>query len=137
MSRAQDIQNRYGIHLLSGPLPSSMEEVEVFGMVHANAIVGVNFVRDFFSRVADVTGGRAGGFEKATRASIDYALEELAKQAAALGANAITSIDIDTSQAGRSMVMTVAYGTAIVARGRKEAELAPAPTHYLHPQPLG
>lgn len=140
MSAIQSIQSRLGVHLLSGPLPSSMQEEGIFGVVHASSILGVNFVRDFFARVVDVTGGSARGYENAAKASIEHALEELALKARALGANAVVDIDIDTSAAGRSMVMTIAYGTAVIAKDREESSApaaAPAPIKYLNPHPLG
>lgn len=140
MSAIQTIQSRLGVHLLSGPLPSNMEEEGIFGIVHSSSILGVNFVRDFFARVADITGGSAGGYEKAAKDSIERALEELALKARALGANAVVNIDIDTSSAGRSMVMTIAYGTAVIAKDRETpvvAKAPPEPIKYLHPNPLG
>ena len=40
---------------------------EYLGIVSGDAIVGANMVCDFFARVRDVVGGRAGGYEKALR----------------------------------------------------------------------
>ncbi len=136
MSNIQAIQSRLGVHLLSGPLPATMQEEAVFGIVHSSSILGVNFVRDFFSRIVDVTGGPARGFENAAKASIENALEELAYKAKALGANAVTNIEIDTCTAGRSMVMTIAYGTAVIARDKADQSAA-EPVKYLNPYPLG
>lgn len=132
MSKTQDLQERYGVHLLSGPLPEGMSPVSVFGIVYGNAIMGANFVKDFFARVADVTGGRVSGYERASRSAVDSALEELARKARELGANAVTNIDIDVSSMGKSMVMATAYGTAVIARERPSE-----PVRYLHSQPLG
>lgn len=134
MSRTQDLQSHLGVHLLCGELPSSMQAEAVFGLVHGTSIMGANFVKDFFARVADVTGGRVTGYEKAVRSAIDAALEELARKAAALGANAVINIDIDTGALHGTMVMATAYGTAVVARDKPAA--AP-PVKYLHPEPLG
>jgi uncharacterized protein YbjQ (UPF0145 family) len=144
--RIQDIQQRHGVHLLSGALPASMRHEQVFGLVCGNAIIGANFVRDFFARVTDFTGGRASGYERAVRAAVEGALEDLAKTARELEANAVTDIEMDISAMGRSMLMAVAYGTAVLASedlsGQGARAQAPAPEpepapKYLHSQPLG
>ncbi len=134
MQKPQQIQSRLGVHLLSSELPPSMQAQEVYGLVHSTAIIGANFIKDFFARVADVTGGRVGGYERAANSAIDNALEELARKARELGANAVVGIDIDTSTLGNSMVMATAYGTAVLAYDKPQPQ---EPVHYLNPQPLG
>lgn len=135
MSKVQDMQSRLGIHLLTGNSPAGLRIETVFGLEHATAIVGANFVKDFFARIADVTGGRVSGYEKAARGAVDAALEELALKARDLGANILLNVEIDTSAMGSSMVMASAYGTAAYAV--EEATYTESPPRYTHPQPLG
>ena len=137
MSDVQDLQQRSGVHLLSGNLPEAMEMEAVFGIVHGQAIIGANFVKDFFARVADVTGGRVSGYERALQSAIETALNEVARHARALGANAVINIDIDASPMGKSMVMAVAYGTAVIAKEKSSEPVQAQPIKYLNPQPLG
>lgn len=131
----QDIQSRYRIQLLTSELPAPLVAEQVLGMVQGSAVVGANFVRDFFARIADVTGGRVGGYEKALDGAVSAALEKLARQAKELDGNAVIRISVQVSAVGQSMMMAVAYGTVVVAG---EPAVAPAPTpHYEHAQPLG
>ncbi len=62
----------------------------------------------------DIPGGeRGGGYEKALRGAKDAALEDLAEDARALGANAVVGIDLDYETVGESMLMVSANGTAV------------------------
>ena len=87
--------------------------VQYLGIVSGDAIVGANVFRDVFARVRDVVGGRAGGYEKALRGAKEHALEDLAEQARALGANAVVAVDLDYEVVGNSMLMVSANGTAV------------------------
>lgn len=87
------------------------------GLVSGEAIVGTNIFRDFFAGIRDITGGRSAAYEKELRKAKDIALEDLAGQARALGANAILSVDLDYAalDAGNgNMLMVSANGTAVV-----------------------
>lgn len=86
---------------------------EYLGVVSGDAIVGANMFRDLFARVRDVVGGRAGGYEKALRGAKEAALEDIAAEAAALGANAILGVDLDYESIGDSMLMVSVNGTAV------------------------
>ncbi|WP_340116288.1 YbjQ family protein [Pelagibius sp. 7325] len=87
--------------------------VEYLGIVSGDAIVGANVFRDAFARVRDVVGGRAGGYEKALRGAKQHALEDLAEEARALGADAVVAVDLDYEVIGDSMLMVSANGTAV------------------------
>jgi uncharacterized protein YbjQ (UPF0145 family) len=87
--------------------------VEYLGIVSGDAIVGANVFRDAFARVRDVVGGRAGGYEKALRGAKEHALEDLAEEARALGADAVVAVDLDYEVVGDSMLMVSANGTAV------------------------
>ncbi|KLN60816.1 MULTISPECIES: YbjQ family protein [Kiloniella] len=84
------------------------------GIVSGDAIVGANFVKDFFAKVTDVLGGRAGGYEKALRGAKDHAMNDMIEQAQETGANAIIGVDLDYESIGGSMLMVSANGTAVV-----------------------
>ncbi len=83
------------------------------GIVSGDAIVGANMFRDFFARVRDIVGGRAGGYEKALRGAKDGAMEDMIADAEELGANAIVGVDLDYESIGDSMLMVSANGTAV------------------------
>jgi uncharacterized protein YbjQ (UPF0145 family) len=86
---------------------------EYLGIVSGDAIVGANMFRDLFTRVRDVVGGRAGGYEKALRGAKEAALEDIAEEAAERGATAIIAVDLDYESVGDSMLMVSVNGTAV------------------------
>lgn len=83
------------------------------GVVSGDAIVGANVFRDFFARITDIIGGRAGGYEKALRGAKDGAIGDLIAAATELGADAVVGIDLDYEAVGDSMLMVSANGTAV------------------------
>ena len=55
------------------------------GIVTAEAILGANFVKDFFTGIRDIGGGRSGAYEKELRKAREIALADLEKEARHLG----------------------------------------------------
>lgn len=88
---------------------------EYLGIVTGEAILGANLFKDIFAGVRDIVGGRSGAYEKELRKAREIALQELQQTAAALGATAVIGVDIDyeTIEAGGSMLMVTASGTAV------------------------
>lgn len=91
---------------------------EYFGIVSGEAINGANLIKDLFASVTDVLGGRSGTMEKAFRETRELAVEEMKRQARALGADAVIGVDIDYEVMGakNGMVMVTATGTAVRCR---------------------
>ena len=89
---------------------------EYKGVVTGETIIGANFVKDFFASIRDVIGGRSGSYEKVLREAKETSLQEMAKRAQELGANAMVGVDIDyeTVGANSSMLMVATSGTAVV-----------------------
>ena len=92
---------------------SSHKVADYLGIVTGDAIVGANIFRDLFARVRDIVGGRAGGYEKALKDAKEAALEDMVREAEAMGANAILAVDLDYETVGDSMLMVSASGTAV------------------------
>ncbi len=86
------------------------------GIVAGEAVMGANFVRDFFARVTDVIGGRSGAYQKELKKARALAMEEPIEEASELGANAVVGINLDTEVMGDSMMMMVASGTAVTVK---------------------
>jgi uncharacterized protein YbjQ (UPF0145 family) len=88
---------------------------EYRGLVSGQAILGANFIKDFFAGIRDVVGGRSGSYEKVLRDAREAALEDMAEEAKKLGADAIVGIDLDYETIGDkgSMLMVSATGTAV------------------------
>ncbi len=85
------------------------------GVVTGEAIIGANFVKDFFAAIRDIVGGRSTSYEKVFREAKEVALQEMQARAEELGCNAVVGIDIDYETVGKSntMLMVVASGTAV------------------------
>ncbi|HET8827919.1 MAG TPA: heavy metal-binding domain-containing protein [Pelobium sp.] len=90
--------------------------VKYLGIVTGEAIIGANFVKDFFAGVRDIVGGRAGSYEEGLREAKNIAMAEMQDHAIRLGANAIIGIDLDYETMGSSgsMLMVSASGTAVI-----------------------
>lgn len=89
--------------------------VRYLGVVTGETIIGANVFRDFLAGVRDFFGGRSVSYEAVLREAKDTALEEMARQAEALGANAVVGIDLDYETVGGSgsMLMVTCSGTAV------------------------
>lgn len=89
--------------------------VRYSGVVTGETIIGANVFRDFLAGVRDFFGGRSGSYEAVLREAKDTALEEMVRQAEALGANAVVGIDLDYETVGGSgsMLMVTCSGTAV------------------------
>ena len=86
-----------------------------YGIVTGETIIGAIFVRDFFAGIRDIIGGRSGSYEKVLREAKDTAIDEMAREAERLGANAVIGVSIDYETVGNngSMLMVTCSGTAV------------------------
>lgn len=97
------------------PSVEGKQIVRYLGVVTGETIIGANVFRDFLAGVRDFFGGRSGSYEAVLREAKDTALEEMARQAEALAANAVVGIDLDYETVGGSgsMLMVTCSGTAV------------------------
>ena len=88
---------------------------EYLGIVTGEVSVGANIFKDLFASVRDSVGGRSGSYETTLRDARKTALDEIAQEARALGADAVIGIDLDYEVLGQggSMLMVTASGTAV------------------------
>jgi uncharacterized protein YbjQ (UPF0145 family) len=93
-------------------------EITIYhGVVTGEAILGANIFKDFFASIRDIVGGRSAAYEKELKKARSLAFEEMSKQAADQGANAIVGIDIDYETVGEgSMLMVSVSGTAVTIK---------------------
>lgn len=84
------------------------------GLVVGEAIMGANFVRDFFASITDIVGGRSGAYESKLQDARDTAINELKSRALQLGATAVVGVDLDYEVVGDTMLMVSVSGTAVV-----------------------
>jgi uncharacterized protein YbjQ (UPF0145 family) len=86
----------------------------VIGIVSGETILGANIFRDLLAGIRDIVGGRSGAYETVLRDARKTALEEMSREAQALGANAVVAVDLDYETVGNGMLMVTACGTAVV-----------------------
>ena len=84
--------------------------VRYLGVVTGETIIGANVFRDFLAGVRDFFGGRSASYEAVLREAKDTALEEMARQAEALGG---IDLDYETVGGSGSMLMVTCSGTAV------------------------
>ena len=94
------------------------KRVDYIGIVTGEAIMGTNFMKDWFANISDTVGGRSKSYEKSLRQGKDLALSEMAEEAREIGANAVIAVDLDYEVMGKEngMMMIVASGTAVLVR---------------------
>jgi uncharacterized protein YbjQ (UPF0145 family) len=106
--------------VVTTPNVPGREVAEVYGMVSGEAILGANIFKDIFAGVRDIVGGRAAAYEKELRRAKEIAIQEMENECAALGGNAILSVDLDYESLnisrGGNMLMVSASGTAVRLR---------------------
>ena len=83
------------------------------GVVSAEAILGANLFKDMFAGVRNIVGGRSAAYEKELRKAQQIALEELERNAADVGGNAVVGVDLDYEPISDGMLMVTASGTAV------------------------
>ena len=91
---------------------------EYRGVVTGEAIMGTNFIKDWFANMRDVVGGRSGGYEKDLGKARKYAFDAMSQEAQALGCNGVVGIDIDYEVVGEkgAMMMVSVSGTAVIVQ---------------------
>lgn len=90
---------------------------EYLGLVSAESVQGINFVRDFFARFRDFFGGRSQTLESALKQAREQATAELIARARQMNADAVVGVDFEISMPSVQGGMVVfATGTAVRLR---------------------
>ncbi|NLJ96971.1 MAG: putative heavy metal-binding protein [Clostridiales bacterium] len=86
-----------------------------YGIVFGEIISGVDFIKDFSAGLSNFFGGRSRTYEDELINARHQAIDEMARRAAGLGANAVVGVDIDYEVLGSNngMLMVTASGTAV------------------------
>jgi uncharacterized protein YbjQ (UPF0145 family) len=99
------------------PTVQGVEVAEYLGIVTGEAVLGANIFKDFFAGIRDIVGGRSLAYEAELRKARDTAIDEMAMEAEARGANGVIGVDLDyeTIKVGQTgtMLMVSACGTAV------------------------
>ncbi|NLB55120.1 MAG: YbjQ family protein [Lentisphaerae bacterium] len=103
--------------VLTVPLIEGMKVVEYKGFVSARNVRAINIVRDMFTSVRDVFGGRSGSYQDVMSEMEAEVMREIRFTALSMGANAIVGFTIDFDNIGSkntSLLMAFGKGTAVV-----------------------
>ena len=85
-------------------------------IVTAEFAVGMGLLTDIFNAWRDVFGGRSKSYQNTLKDARKTVLQELRREAHALGADAVLGVTLDYSEisgGGKSMLFLVASGTAV------------------------
>ncbi len=96
------------------PLIEGRKISEYRGIVTGEAIMGANIVRDIFASITDIVGGRSAAYETKLARAREIALQEMERNAADKGANAVVGVDLDYEVIRDGMLMVTASGTAVI-----------------------
>ena len=91
------------------------EVTEYIGVITAENVLGINFVKDIFGGFTDFFGGRSNTYEAEIKKARDLALQELEVKAKEVGADAVLGVDFDFEVIGSkgTMLMVHVSGTAV------------------------
>ena len=92
------------------------EIVETVGLVRGAAVRARNVFRDIGAIFKIIVGGEIPEYTKLVAASREQALDRMAAEAQARGADAIVCFRFGTSEVAKGAAEVVAYGTAVRLR---------------------
>lgn len=84
------------------------------GLVRGNTVRARHAGRDIMAAARNLVGGEVAEYTKLLAESREQALDRMAAEAEALGANAIVGVRFSTSMVMSSSAELLAYGTAVV-----------------------
>ena len=88
--------------------------VRTLGLVRGNTIRARHIGRDITAALRNIVGGEVSEYTKLLGEAREQALDRMVEEAETLGANAIVSLRLTTSQVMNGAAELLAYGTAVV-----------------------
>ncbi len=92
------------------------EIAETLGLVTANSVRARNIGRDILAGLKNITGGQIGAYRQLLVESRQEALDRLASEAEAMGADAIVTLRLSTAAVMQGAAEILVYGTAVKLR---------------------
>lgn len=86
---------------------------QTLGLVRGNAVRARHVGRDLMAVFKNIVGGELSDYTKLLAESREQALDRLAEQAVALGADAVVALRFQTSMVMNGASEMLAYGTAV------------------------
>ncbi len=105
------------IQIFTTPILDGIRIKQYKGLVIVRNVRAINLIRDIFTTVRDIIGGRSSSYQDVMKEMQDEVLAEAKAEAVRLGANAIVGFSIDYDNVGskqKSLLMASGKGTAVV-----------------------
>ncbi|GAW92465.1 hypothetical protein Nther_0999 [Calderihabitans maritimus] len=93
------------------------QDYEVLGLVKGSRVRAVNALNDMTSALKNIIGGELGSYSKLLKETRDAVMDDMIKEAKALGADATIAVRFTSSQVAQGSAEIVVYGTAIKLKG--------------------
>ncbi len=102
------------IIVVSTPFVSGYKITKTIGFTWGLIVRSRGLGGNMVAGIRTIFGGEIHEYTDLLNQSRQQALDRMKGQAKALGANAVLSVDFDSSEIGQSMTEVLAYGTAVV-----------------------
>jgi uncharacterized protein YbjQ (UPF0145 family) len=99
--------------LATMPMIPKYEIDEVLGVIYGSSTRTRGLGGRFISSIESVVGGKGTAYAEEIEKARKEALENLKNEARRLGANAVLSIDFETTEVLEGFILVSAYGTAV------------------------
>ncbi len=99
--------------LTSNHVPGS-KVVRVLGMTYGITVRSRGIGGNLMAGLRSLKGGEINEYTQMAAQARQQALDRLAEHAASLGANAVISVNFDSTEIGNTMDEIIAFGTAVV-----------------------
>ena len=108
--------------VMTTPLPAGLKIIKIFGLVTGLTVRTRGLGGKFAASLESIGGGEITSYVSEVEKARFEAIERMKEKAAALGANAVVGVDMETTTMGQSNSMTLiaATGTAIVIESAKK-----------------
>jgi len=100
--------------VVTSPMVSGKRIVRTLGLVSGNAIRARHVGKDIMAGLRNLVGGEVTEYAKLLSESREQALDRMTAKAEKLGANAVISLQFQTSVIMGGAAEMMAYGTAVV-----------------------
>lgn len=102
------------IIIVSTPYLPGYKIVKTIGFTWGLIVRSRGLGRNITAGLRSIVGGEIHEYTELLNQSREQALDRLKEHAEALGANAVVSVEFDSSEIGQTMTELLAYGTAVV-----------------------
>ena len=107
--------------VVTTPTIPGKKVVRVLGLVRGNTIRARHVGKDILAGLRNMVGGEVTEYAKLLAESREQAIDRMLVEAEGLGANAVISVDFQTSVIMGAAAEMMAYGTAVVVEESNES----------------